>query len=174
MTQLATPRKSTKTSKAAIQSLPPLPPKKDNPPPAAAPQGYPPSAPSYSIMVAVDWENLPLQLARDAYEKLSKEYERAGKILNERSTAKPDAQFHCFMAGKPGCCKLGVAHKGMPRFTDLSYKAPKGGYVDKLTGQHFPEGLSVRVDICSELCYHRYNELMIAERRERMNPAVNG
>lgn len=128
----------------------------------------------YTIHIFVDWENMPLQEARNYYERLSKEYEKAGRILNERATTRQPDQFNCFMAGKPGCCKIGTAHTGRPRFIDLSYKAPKGGYKDLLTNQHTPEGLTVPVNICSELCFHRYNEILIAERRERNNPAVNG
>jgi hypothetical protein len=178
MTQPATQSRSQAKRVAAIKNekkvepvLPPLPPKKED-----SPQGsnYANKGPSYSIMVAVDWENLPVQLARDAFELLSKEYEKAGRILNARTTTKPEPQFYCFMAGKPNCCTVGKVYSGNPVFQDLSYKAPKGGHKDPRTDQITPEGLLVRVDICSVNCYHRYHELLIAERRERQNPAVNG
>lgn len=175
MTQLATARKN-KATKPPVK-LPGIPTHtaesvvrsdfKSGPIPADRP-------PIYSISINVDWENMPLQEARNFYEALSKEYEKAGRILNERATTRQPDQFNCFMAGKPGCCKIGTAHTGRPRFIDLSYKAPKGGYKDLLTNQHTPEGLTVPVNICSELCFHRYNEILIAERRERNNPAVNG
>jgi hypothetical protein len=173
----ATPRANSKSQqkRIAAQTAPPmrkLPASNDptgDPPP---PQQAKPT--SYAIVVNVDWQNLPLQLARNAFEQLSKEYETAAKILNERATTKPGEQFSCFMAGKPNCCQIGKVYSNMPRFTDLAYKAPRGGYKDLRTGQITPEGLAVRVDICSENCYMRYNEVLIAERRERMNPAVNG
>jgi len=173
----ATPRANSKSQqkRIAAQAAPPPLPKTDShqalPP---APVSNRPPSTGYAIMVNVDWQNLPLQLARNAFEQLSKEYETAAKILNERATTKPGEQFSCFMAGKPNCCQIGKVYSNMPRFTDLAYKAPRGGYKDLRTGQITPEGLAVRVDICSENCYMRYNEVLIAERRERMNPAVNG
>jgi hypothetical protein len=186
MPMTATTRKNAKKNTAPPAKnvdapiLPPLPPPQTSTisfPANAAPQGaiyQQAKGPSYSIMIAVDWENLPVQLARDAFEKLSQEYERAAKILNARTTTKPDPQFYCFMAGRPLCCTVGKVHSGTPVFTDLSYKAPKGGHKDPRTDQITPEGLVVRVDLCSVNCYHHYHALLIEERRERNNPAVNG
>ena len=172
MPQAATRKGHSKSQDKRIAAqLPPLPPENKTAT-VAVDTARPVTA--YAIMVNVDWQNLPLQLARTAYEQLSKEYETAGKILNERATTKVGEQFSCFMAGRPGCCILGKAYSGMPRFTDLAYKAPRGGHKDLLTGQITPEGLAVRVDLCSETCYHRYNELKIAERRARMDPGANG
>lgn len=177
MAQAATHSKSQSKRAAAQKGLPTPPPEKQPEKPPPPPQQGPvhlQKAATYSIMVSVDWENLPIQLARDAYEVLSKEHEKAGRILNARTTTKPDPQFYCFMAGRPNCCAVGKVYTANPVFQDLSYKAPRGGHKDPRTNQITPEGLLVRVDICSVNCYHRYHELLVAERRERLNPAVNG
>ena len=112
------------------------------------------------IRVDVDWANVDLAQGRMLYSELKREFEKAGKIMNVRENPQED-KYICFMSGKPGCCKDGIVHDGIPRFTDNSF-------INKKTG------LIQVVKICSELCYHRYNDFRIKERRDRMRPDING
>lgn len=113
-----------------------------------------------SIRVDVDWVHVPIAEARLLYSQLKGEFEKAGKLMNIRENPQDD-KYVCFMNGKQGCCKANVVHDGIPRFTDNSH-------TDKKTG------LIQVVKICSELCYHRYNEYRIKERSDRMRPDLNG
>jgi hypothetical protein len=138
------------------------------------PTAAPATTTKWGITIDVDWTTLEITAAQNAYSMLQREYEKAGRILNSRTTRHELGQFYCFMAGSPGACKIGVAHTGRPCFIDNARKAPKGGYKDPRTDQVTPEGLFVPVEICSERCYQLYNALLIAERRERENPEAHG
>ncbi len=106
-----------------------------------------PAAP-WEITIDVNWKELPMQDAQAAYAQLRKEFEKAGSILNARSMPAPGT-YKCFM------CKQ--THVGQPRGTDYSY-------INADTGLMEP------VLICGELCWIRYQELRIKERREREMP----
>jgi hypothetical protein len=114
----------------------------------------------WEIDIDVEWATLSMDEARQAYAELKKHFDRAGAILNAR-IMDTDGRWVCFMAGKKGCCKMGVVHSGNPRGVDYSYVDP----VSKL---------SKPAKICSELCWIRFQQQLIDERRERNNPAVNG
>ncbi len=113
-----------------------------------------------SIRVDVDWGNVPIAQGRLLYSKLKAEFEKAGRVMNVRENPQDD-KYVCFMSGKEGCCKKDVVHDGVPRFTDNSHTNAKTGLIQV-------------VMICSELCYHRYNDLRFKERRDRLRPDING
>jgi hypothetical protein len=102
-----------------------------------------------SINVAVDWERTPMPEAQTFYAHLKAEFEKAGKILNARSSERTMG-YTCFM------CKKHFA--GNPGFTDYSYRDPD-------------TGLSPRVDCCGELCvinYHKFRiDMRLAENVKR-------
>lgn len=147
-------------------------PKEEIPP--AVPGITAPVPERWVIHIEVDWQNLPMPQAQEAYAFLQKAHQDAGKILNARSSPQKAEQWRCFMAGTPGACELGKIYDTRPVFEDRSRVAPKGGHHDPVTGDYTAPGLAVPVKICSERCYHIYNALLIAERRERENPGLNG
>lgn len=100
----------------------------------------------YLVKVAVDWEKLTMEKAQQAYAILKKEFERAGFILNQRSSKREDESYVCFM------CKS--KHLGLPRGTDYSYVNPQ-------------TGLMQPVFICGEKCWLDYQGFRIRERKER-------
>lgn len=97
------------------------------------------------ISVDVDWQHIPIEEGRQFYAYLKIEFERAGKILNERSMRHATG-YTCFM-----CKKF---FEGNPGFTDYSYVDPQ-------------TGLSPRVDCCGELCVINYNAMRINQRHAR-------
>jgi len=113
-----------------------------------------------AIRVDVDWTKVPMPEAQQLYSQLKSEFEKAGQILNARSMPQQKG-YVCFMAGREKCCPAGVVHDGDPRGTDYSYKDPK-------------TGLMVPVRICSENCWIRYQNMLIEERRKRLQPEING
>lgn len=120
-----------------------------------APQAPPVAAiPPELIAIRVDWKTIDLIEGRLWYQRLKTEFENAGRILNSRLTKIEAQNWTCFMAGKPGCCKKGITHNGIPRGTDLEYKDPESG-------------LTKPVRTCSELCWLRYQDERIKERRDR-------
>jgi hypothetical protein len=104
---------------------------------------------TWSIVVSVNWEHLPILEAQQAYAMLKKEFERAGFIINQRSMPEPGS-YTCFM------CKN--THLGEPRGKDYSYTNPKTGLMEV-------------VEICGEACWLAYQGLRIRERKEREMPA---
>jgi hypothetical protein len=122
------------------------------------------------LVVDVDWERIPLPEGQVLYAALKSAFERAGGILNARST-RGDGKWICFMSDRkrmdpqgnftlPSDCQTrGVVHQApeRPRFTDYSRTDSK-------------TGLMVVVHCCSELCAIRYNEMTVAERREKYAP----
>jgi hypothetical protein len=109
----------------------------------------PRNIPMSSIDIKVDWEHIDMPSAQQLYAHLKAEFEKAGKILNARSSERTMG-FTCFM------CKKHFA--GNPGFTDYSY-------IDPATG------LSPRVDCCGELCvinYHKFRiDMRLAENVKR-------
>lgn len=97
------------------------------------------------IAVDVDWDTLPMVDAQQFYAHLKAEFERAGKILNERSMRHLSG-YTCFMCKK--------YFQGNPGFTDYSYVDPQ-------------TGLCPRVDCCGELCVINYNAMRIGQRHQR-------
>jgi hypothetical protein len=102
-----------------------------------------------SIVIEVDWAHIDMPSAQQLYAHLKSEFEKAGKILNARSSERTMG-YTCFM------CKKHFA--GNPGFTDYSY-------IDPATG------LSPRVDCCGELCvinYHKFRiDMRLAENVKR-------
>jgi hypothetical protein len=107
-----------------------------------------------AISVTVPWDTLPILEAQQWYEKLKREFERAGTILNARLCAQTLDSFVCFMAGTEGACKAGVVHKGRPAGIDYQHKDEKTGLLQPAM-------------ICSERCWVLYQAKLIAERRDR-------
>ena len=118
------------------------------------------------IHVDVDWAGLPMQRAQMFYQQLKVEFEKAGRILNERSFPPNIGRYACFMCActckppsqstnpidhAPGCKKV---HEGDARGKDDSYKDPKSG-------------LYVPVRICGEEHWIRWQQRLIDERRQR-------
>ena len=121
----------------------------------AAPQPPPVAEiPHVLIEVRVDWAKMDMVEAKLWYQRLKTEFENAGNILNARLTRIHAQNWTCFMAGKVGCCKKGITHSGIPRGTDLEYKDPE-------------TQLTKPVRVCSELCWLRYQDERITERRNR-------
>jgi hypothetical protein len=99
----------------------------------------------WTIDVDADWEHLPMGDAQQAYATLKFEFEKAGKILNARSTAEQEG-YTCFICKK--------RHSGRPGMTDLSYQDPETGL--------FP-----RIDLCGEHCVIRWQAFRVEERCKR-------
>jgi hypothetical protein len=97
------------------------------------------------IAVDVDWEHIPLLDGQRFYAQLKAEFERAGKILNERSMQHLTG-YTCFMCKKH--------FNGNPGFTDYSYVDPQ-------------TGLAPRIDCCGELCVINYNAMRINQRHQK-------
>ncbi len=107
------------------------------------------------LEIDVDWQFLPMGEAQEVYAKLKVAFESAGHILNARS--RPDGEFYtCFMAGKPKCCKPGELHRRPARGRDF-----ENGMKDPATGLVTP------VEICSENCWIRWQDVLIKARRDR-------
>jgi hypothetical protein len=117
----------------------------------------PPSIRKPVVVVDVDWATIPVLEAQNLYAQLRTHVQRAGDILNARTT-RGDGKWVCYMAGKPNCCPKGLVRDGLerPRFTDYS--------------RTDANGLMVVVKICSENCSIRYNQVLIDERREKYAP----
>lgn len=92
-----------------------------------------------SIVIEVDWAQMPMLEAQQFYAHLKDEFEKAGRILNARSMERVSG-YTCFMCHKH--------FNGNPGFTDHSYIDPK-------------TGLSPRVDCCGELCVINYHKMRI-------------
>jgi hypothetical protein len=121
------------------------------------------------LLVNVDWGTLPIGEAQNLYAKLKSHFERAGAILNARTTG-TNAQWVCYMSDKKipsgdpkipdrpsDCPTAGQVQNTLPRFTDYSHVDPKTGLLSP-------------VRICSENCSIRYNNMLIVERREKYAP----
>ena len=102
----------------------------------------------WNIEIDVDWQSLPMEHAQTAYAELRKEFEKAGRILNERAMPTP-GNYTCFICKK--------THAGDPRGTDYSYINPETGLMEPIL-------------ICGELCWLRYQEFRIGKRREAQMP----
>ena len=110
-----------------------------------------------TLFIEVDWQNIPMDEAQGLYARLKVAFERAGAILNARLMHADDPDtYECFMAGKPKCCAAGTRHQMPPRGQDY-----ENGMKDPKTG------LIIPVRICSELCWIRYQDMLITARRER-------
>jgi hypothetical protein len=120
------------------------------------------------LVVDVDWGNLPVLEAQALYAKLRMAFERAGSILNARTT-RTDGRWLCFMGDKKrrdakgnltlpsDCPNAGLVLSHLPKSTD-------NAHVNATTGLLEP------VHCCSELCHIRYQALLIDERREKYAP----
>lgn len=100
---------------------------------------------SWSIDIDIDWHDVPMNEAQEAYSILRTEFEKAGRILNERSMPAPGS-YKCFM------CQ--IVHPGDARGKDDSYEDPE-------------TKLRVPIRICSELCWISYQDYRIKERSFR-------
>ena len=138
------------------------------PGPSPIPRAAVPPLP-WDIHVRADWEHLPMPEAQTAYAKLKFEFEKAGSILNARSSGNHQ-QWSCFMADKKipsgdpkipprpsDCPSQGQVLSRLPSFIDNAHKNSKTGLIEV-------------VRICSEICSIRYNQIQIDERREREAP----
>ena len=126
------------------------------PGPSAVPRATVPPLP-WDIHVRADWEHLPMLEAQTAYAKLKFEFEKAGTILNARSTG-TNVQWSCYMSSRTKDCPTkGQVLSRLPSFIDNSHVNPKTGLIEV-------------VRICSEICSIRYNQIQIDERREREAP----
>ena len=111
----------------------------------------------WDIFVRADWQNLPMLEAQAAYARLRQDFEKAGAILNARSTG-ANTEWRCYMSERSkDCPSKGQLHNTLPRFMDLSHKHPKTGLIEP-------------VRCCSEICSIRYQSILIDERREREAP----
>lgn len=121
------------------------------------------------LVVDVDWSTMPVLLAQQYYAQLKAHFEKAGAILNARTTGS-NGQWVCYMADKStridgktkkpipsDCPTQGQVLNILPRFTDYSHVDNKTGLIDP-------------VRICSEICSIRYNQILIDERREKYAP----
>jgi hypothetical protein len=109
------------------------------------------------LLVDVDWGTLPIGEAQNLYAKLKSHFERAGAILNARTTG-TNAEWICYMSDKSKDCPTrGQVQSRLPSFTDYSHVNSKTGLIEP-------------VRICSEICSIRYNDILIAERREKYAP----
>jgi hypothetical protein len=97
------------------------------------------------IIVEVDWDNLPIEVAQSAFSILQKHVEYAGKVLNARTTRRPDKE--CWNCHKP-------MPDGKEAFKDDGYHDPKSGLI-------------IPIRCCSEVCYIKYSEMRIRERRDK-------
>lgn len=97
------------------------------------------------VLISVDWKNAPMHEAQSAYSKLREEFEKAGRILNERSMPAPGS-YKCFM------CQ--IVHPGDARGKDDSYYDPDTGLLSP-------------VRICGEGCWISYQDFRIRERSLR-------
>lgn len=113
-----------------------------------------PVIPMPMLHVGVDWAKVDLLEGQQLYAKLKAEFERAGQILNARATMANDKEWLCFMAGREGCCPPKILRTGLPRSTDFSSKDPR-------------TGLLRPARLCSEVCYLRYQQQLIDERKQR-------
>jgi hypothetical protein len=102
----------------------------------------------------IDWARMDLREAVVYYARLKKEFELAGRTLNQRTTVMDEEKWQCFMNGRPGGCKKGVYYTRRPAGVDADYRDP-------ITGLNFP------ARICSERCWSLYQQLRIEERRKR-------
>jgi uncharacterized CHY-type Zn-finger protein len=103
----------------------------------------PRNIPMSSIDIKVDWEHIDMPSAQQFYAHLKAEFEKAGKILNDREN-KRNAGYTCFTCKK--------YFEGLPHYVDFSY-------IDPITG------LNILVTCCrNELCSREYNEMRIRER----------
>jgi hypothetical protein len=98
------------------------------------------------ITINVDWENLSIEEAQSAYATLQAEIQKAGKILNARTTRQPDKK--CWYCKKP-------IPDGKEAFKDDGYHDPKN------------KGMIIPIRCCSEPCYIHYHEFRIKERRDK-------
>jgi len=109
------------------------------------------------LVVEVDWANMPVLLAQNYYAKLKAHFEKAGAILNARTTGS-NAEWICYMSDKSKDCPTkGQLHNTLPKSIDNSHIDPKTGLIQV-------------VRLCSEICHIRYQQILIDERREKYAP----
>ena len=109
------------------------------------------------LVVDIDWANLPILQAQSLYATLKFYFEKAGSILNARTTGS-NAEWVCYMSDKGNDCPTkGQLHNTLPKSVDLSHVNPA-------------TGLTLPVRLCSELCHIRYQAILINERREKYAP----
>lgn len=117
------------------------------------------------IVVAVDWNTVPMVEGRLHYATLKAEFEKAGTILNARSMPHADLRYACFMCE---CTCPAQSASVYPEDHDQDCKKIHPGEArgkdDSYVG---PDGLRVPVRICGELHWVLYQKLLIDERRQR-------